>query len=104
MAKWKRVVKTVKRKTQIVKWIRNSYSIKHKKEVIAYARNYGNNKAARHFDINHGMISRWVNANSKWWVKPRGKASGLAPVEKPYFQKQRKSFIPELYNKENRVF
>jgi len=61
----KRKVKTVKRKTQIVKRIRNLYSVEYKKEVIAYARNHGNNEAARHFDIDRGMVSRWVNASSK---------------------------------------
>ena len=58
MTKRRRVVKTVKRKTQIVKRTRNSYSVEHKKEVIAYAKNHGNNQAARHFDIDYGMVSR----------------------------------------------
>jgi len=38
MTKQRRVVKNVKRKTQIVKRIRNSYEIEHKKKVIAYAK------------------------------------------------------------------
>src|SRR6185312_11970107 len=55
------------------------------------------NQAARHFDIDCSMISR---ASSKWKAKQRRKVSGLLLAEKPYFQKQRKSFIPGLYSKE----
>src|SRR6185312_5921102 len=93
MTKQRRVVKTVKRKTQIVKRTRNSYPIEHKKEVIAYAKNHGNNQAARHFDIDCGIVSRWVSASSNEQARQRRKVSGLVLVEKPYFQKQRKSFI-----------
>ena len=49
------------------------------------------------------MVSRWVSAISKWTSETRRKVSGSALVEKSYFQKQRKSFIPGLYNKENKV-
>ncbi|CAI2198086.1 16214_t:CDS:1, partial [Funneliformis geosporum] len=76
MAKRKRVVKTVKtgkRKTQFAKRTRNSYSLEHKKEVIAYARDHGNNQAARHFDIDRGMVSRWVSASSKWTEETKEK-------------------------------
>ncbi len=57
MVKQKKVVKLVKRKVKIVKQTWNSYLVKYKKEVITYAKNYENNQAARHFDIDHDIVS-----------------------------------------------
>ena len=85
MTKRRRVVKTVKRKTQIVKRTRNSYSVEHKKEVIAYAKNHGNNQAARHFDIDCGMVSRWVSASSKWTSETKEKSKRVGSGRKSIF-------------------
>jgi hypothetical protein len=88
MAKRKRVVKTVKRKTQVVK--RKSYSVEYKKEVITYARNHGNNQAARHFDIDRGMVSRWVNASSKWTSETKKKSKRVGSGRKALFPEAEK--------------
>jgi len=80
-----RAVKTVKRKVKIVKRTRNSYSVEYKKEVITYAKNHGNNQAARHFDINRGMISRWVSASSKWTSETKEKSKRVGSGRKALF-------------------
>ena len=85
MTKQGRVVKTVKRKTQIVKRTRNSYSVERKKEVIAYAKSHGNNQAARHFDIDCGMVSRWVSASSKWTSETKAKSKRVSSGRKALF-------------------
>jgi transposase-like protein len=88
MAKRKRVA--VKRKIQVVKRTRKSYSVEHKKEVIAYARNHGNNQAARHFDIDRGMVSRWVSASSKWTSETKKKSKRVGSGRKALFPEAEK--------------
>ena len=85
-----RVVNTIKRKTQFVKRTRNSYSVSHKKEVIAYAKNHGNNQAARHIDIDCGMISRWVRASSKWTSETKEKSKRVGSGRKALFPEAEK--------------
>ena len=84
------LLKLLKRKTQFVKRTRNSYSDSHKKEVIAYAKNHGNNQAARHFDIDRGMVSRWVSASSKWTSETKKKSKQVGFGRKALFPEAEK--------------
>jgi len=68
-----------------VKQTRNSYSVEHKKDVIAYAKNYGNNQAARCFDIDCGMVSCWVSTSSKWTSKTKEKSKRIGSGRKALF-------------------
>src|ERR1044072_5934399 len=90
MAKRRRVVKTVKRKVKIVKRMRNSYSVEYKKEVITYAKNHGNNQAARHFDIDRSMVSRWKSASSKWTEETKEKSKRVGSGRKALFPEAEK--------------
>ncbi|GBB87772.1 hypothetical protein RclHR1_14280003 [Rhizophagus clarus] len=45
---------------------RFSYSVYQKKQVITYAKLHGQNKAARHFDLNASMVGCWVMASKDW--------------------------------------
>ena len=38
---------------------RSSYSAAEKLKVLQYAKDHGKRVAARHFNIDHSMISRW---------------------------------------------
>src|SRR6266498_517925 len=60
--------KVIDKKT--VKRCHNSYSIKQKKQVITYAKENGIIKAAKFFELDKGMVSRWVNSNEKWVNEP----------------------------------
>ena len=93
MAKRKRVVKTVKRKTHVVKRTQKSYSVEYKKKVIAYARNHGNNQAARHFDIDRGMVSSWVSASSKWTSETKKKSRRVGSGRKALFPRSREKAL-----------
>ena len=85
--KRKKVVKLIKCKVKIIKWTWNSYSVEYKKEVITYAKNYENNQAARHFDIDCGMVSRWISASSKWTSETKEKSKRVSFDRKALFLK-----------------
>ena len=51
---------------KIVKRRHNSYSIEQKRQVVTYAKENGIIRAANSFEIDKGMVSRWVKAKEKW--------------------------------------
>ena len=65
--------------------MRNSYSVEYKKEVITYAKNHGNNQAARHFDIDRGMVSCWKSASSKRTEETKEKSKRVGSSRKALF-------------------
>jgi len=44
---------------------RSSYSAAEKLKVLQYAKDHGKRVAARHFNIDHSMISRWGKIEEK---------------------------------------
>ena len=57
---------------------RSSYSAAEKLEVLRYAKDHGTRVAARHFNIDHSMISRWGKIEEKKstsWFRKKGKIS-----------------------------
>jgi len=64
--------------------------VSYKKEVIAYAKNHGNNQAAKHFDIDCGMVGRWVGASSKWTSETKEKSKRVGSGRKALFPEAEK--------------
>ncbi|PKB99106.1 hypothetical protein RhiirA5_430277 [Rhizophagus irregularis] len=93
--------KVARRKVkQVVKRKRTSYSVEQKIEVIKYAEEYGNNKAAEHFDIHCSMVGRWVKASLTWNIETNGKSKRVGSGRKAFFPEAKKRLeveILELY-------
>jgi len=78
---------------QVVKRKRTSYSVEQKIEVVKYVEEYGNNKAAEHFDIHHSMVGRWIKASLTWNVETNGKSKQVGSGQKAFFPKLRKGYM-----------
>ena len=62
--------KKVVRPRKTAKCNRNSYSVEQKKLVVAYAKENEIITAAKSFELDKGMVSRWVKSNEKWINEP----------------------------------
>ncbi|CAI2194446.1 12207_t:CDS:1, partial [Funneliformis geosporum] len=56
---------------ETVKRCHNSYSVEQKKQIVSYASENGIIKAANYFELDKGMISRWVKLKEKWLREPK---------------------------------
>ena len=79
---------------ETVKRRRNSYSVEQKKQIVTYARENGIIKAANYFELDKGMISRWVKLKEKWLREPSQNNKRVGAGRKSFYSEAEK----ELYD------
>lgn len=79
---------------------RSSYSASEKLKILKYAKNHGQREAARHFSIDHSMISRWKNREDKL-KSAKGESRRIGAGRKanyPEAEASLKNWLIELQN------
>ena len=77
-----------------IKRNRNSYSIEQKRQVVIYAKENGIVKAAESFELDKGMVSRWVRFSEKWVNELNKNSKQVGSGRKSFYPEAEK----ELYD------
>ncbi|PKB96896.1 hypothetical protein RhiirA5_404356 [Rhizophagus irregularis] len=73
-------------------------------EVVKYAEEYGNNKAAEHFDIHRSIVGRRVKASFTWNVETNGKSKRVGFGQRAFIPEAEKGYLNaelEISNDDN---